>query len=301
MSLAVEALGEAGPATAGRPAFELTLVGTPDAESVSGTDREASAVVGPAAHRERDGLFAAALPGAGLVVADLAGAHGAAFLDLTAVQRGALRPGAADVLVAAPVWRFAASAGLVACHAAAALTPMGPVVLRGPSGSGKTTAVCALGLHGWPVLADEVVWVDPLGPQPVLRGGQPFVRPEADTLLHLAQLGDLVDEGRGNTVLLGHGGLPRTGVAPLGPIAFLGARRSSGPGSFRRITLVEGIARYEEASIAGERTQRPEALATARDTLLAQGTYEIRIGSLAHLPGLLMELVETARLDLASA
>lgn len=301
---ATEVLGPESSAPGEGPTFDLVLVADPDGALAISSVTDGSSMefrADGAVHRERNGLFVASIPGGGLVTADLDHGRAAAFVERAALQPGPQRLPAAEVLVGAPLWRFAARSGLVALHAAAVVTPAGPVVVRGPSGSGKTTAACVLGLAGCPVLADEVVWVDFLGLQPTLRGSLPFVRTEAAALELLPAMAELVrspdgaasrrltrEDPRGPAVIpLGPLGLPRAMSARLGPIVFLGPRAASGPGSFRRLAEDVAIARFEEGTIPGELTQDRRGRDKARDALIQHGAFEVNVGNLSALPDLL--------------
>ncbi|GEM_PF-2194405 len=65
------------------------------------------------------------------------------------------------------VWRvlpavlgeLALSRGWLLLHAAAVLWKDGALVFPGPSGAGKSTIAAAAAAAGWPVLADDLVWV----------------------------------------------------------------------------------------------------------------------------------------------
>ncbi len=292
---AAEVLGPQASASAQRPALRFILVGDSHASGARASPiprEDLPQAEQPALHRERGGLFVASVPLCGLVTADLDNGRAAAFVERRALISDARRLLAAEALVGAPVWRFAASRGLVALHGAAVVTGEGPVVIRGPSGSGKTTAACALGLAGCPVLADEVVWLDFLGEQPVLRGAYPFVRPEPASYRLLPALTELTP--RVGTVALGSGGLPRAASAPIGPVAFLGPRDASGAGSFRRLDYPAALARFDDATIPGELTQAPDALRRAREALIQAGAFDVTVGNLSALPDLMAAIAAAA-------
>jgi hypothetical protein len=199
------------------------------------------------------------------------------------------RRSSAEILVASPVWRFAAARGLVALHAAAVSGPAGTVIIRGRAGSGKSTSAHRAALAGWAVIADEVVWYDPLVKPPVIRGsGAPLTLDDAT-----------LDPGTGpDTPFSYHGtasgkssvlGARYASSAPLGPVAIL-VERASGAAGWRRLGDVEARAAFQSGRIPGELTQDPDRLADATEALLAMGAYELRAGAPGAVPRQLEEI-----------
>jgi len=96
----------------------------------------------------------------------------------------------------------------MAIHAGAVVSPRGVAVLIGRSGSGKTTLGALLNAHGWPVISDDVTFVDgdtgsmgglalafaaKAGSWPVLTNARPemmtlptYVRPDGRSVKYLA-------------------------------------------------------------------------------------------------------------------
>lgn len=239
-------------------------------------------------HRERGSLYTAGDDRGSLVVADLAGGRAAAF-----VMPSTLPEVLRTVLLESPVWRFAAWRGLVALHAAAIVVDGVTLVLRGLGGSGKSTLAYAGARAGHRLLAEEVTWYDPTGPEPLLRGAPWTVHLEPDAPALFPELvgQPLVKQASGKRKLAVDIPLS-TGArcaerAPLGPIVFLD--RSAGESGWVRIEEADARRRFDAELLAAERTQHLAGLEAARDALIGRGAFVLRFdgpaGALAGLEG----------------
>ncbi len=60
--------------------------------------------------------------------------------------------------------KFQVSANRFMLHASAVITPVGVVLFSGPSRAGKSTMASLVSRHtGWPIMADDTVWVNKCG------------------------------------------------------------------------------------------------------------------------------------------
>jgi hypothetical protein len=254
---------------------------------VAGADPGVTArAAGRSAHRERGQLYAATVEGVGVTVADLAMGTAAVFVEMeqmAGVTAGEVPVRPAEVLIGSPVWRFAASKGLVALHAGAVTGELGTVVVRGPAGRGKSTAVLAAGHAGWSVLADETVWFDPLLDPPVLRAtGMPIQIEREDGSKGPPDAGPLTP-------------MRFCTVAPLGCTVFLAPRERHGAGSWHPLDADSALAAFAAGAHPGEGTQARERIARARSALLSGGCYELVAGSPDTLADQLTAIASHAR------
>lgn len=244
-------------------------------------------------HRERGPLYTAGDDHGSVVVADLAGGRAAAFIA-PATPPEIVR----TVLLESPVWRIAAWRGLVALHAAAVVVDGRTVILRGLGGAGKSSLTYAAARAGHTVLAEEVVWFDPTGPEPVLRG--------APWTLHLEpEAAALFPELRDRETVRRSAGSPKIAidierdiggtcveVAPLGPIVFVDRSPISTLTESSRLPVAPALERFESSLLAAELTQERGRIDAARDALfaygaaraalVAYGAWDLRVGAIMH-------------------
>lgn len=136
-------------------AADLLILHARDAAAPAGLGAFRAAADGHA-YREAEGLSAVLTASGSLSLADLERGKVVAW-----IAAGADLDAEAEALLAAPVWRLAAYRGLVACHAAALRGPDGrALLLRGLSGAGKSSLALAAWRRGWPLIAEEVTWLD---------------------------------------------------------------------------------------------------------------------------------------------
>ena len=134
---------------------DLLLLRSRDADTAPGLGAFHTAPDGHA-YREAAGMGAILTASGSLSVADLSGAKVVAWISPSADLDSE-----AEALLAAPFWRLAAFRGLVACHAAALRAPDGrALLLRGLGGAGKSTLALAAWKQGWPLISEEVAWLD---------------------------------------------------------------------------------------------------------------------------------------------
>ncbi|RIL10280.1 hypothetical protein DCC79_08490 [bacterium] len=266
-------------------------------------------------HRERGGLYAAGDDRGSVVVADLAAGRAAAFVD-----RRSPPDVVRTVLLESTVWRMAAWRGRVALHAAAVVVRGRTFVLRGPGGAGKSTLAAKAARAGHTVVAEEVVWFDPTGPTPVLRGMPWSVHLEPDAAA--AFVGQAAPSGQGGTprawsaddrsasaraagaskraldVERDLGGACAE-VAPPGALVFL--ERAGAGADVAALDREDAHARFRDTLLPGETTQRAAGLSAACDDLLAHGAYVLRSASpaaaLAALEALAGGQVVESRVD----
>ncbi len=119
---------------------------------------------------------------------EVAALAGKVSVEVDASGNAAVVVAAADdgELLRQVIWRvlpavlgeLALAQGWLLLHAAAVGLKGSALVFPGPGGVGKTTIATAAAAAGWPVLADDLVWLRPVsdGPPPVVglpRGGWP--------------------------------------------------------------------------------------------------------------------------------
>lgn len=134
---------------------DLLLLRSRDVDAAPGLGAFYTAPDGHA-YREAAGMGAILTASGSLSVADLSGAMVVAWISPSADLESE-----AEALLGAPFWRLAAFRGLVACHAAALRAPDGrALLLRGLGGAGKSTLALAAWKQGWPLISEEVAWLD---------------------------------------------------------------------------------------------------------------------------------------------
>lgn len=254
------------------------------------------------AYREAEGLCCVLTAGGSLSVADFGRGQVVAWAaaDSPLAEE-------AEALVAAPIWRLAAARGLVACHAAALRTPDGrALLLRGAGGAGKSTLALAAWRQGWPLIAEEVAWLDGrgaadarVGPAGWLVRGRPdrlhldqattaapwfmtirppWYRPPAASPNGGAarQPGATASSGRPPTkIALDLRPRPRglCGAAPLGPLVFLCREDAALRGRWVHCGPAEALARWEDGCIPGEASQAWALRRMAASAITARGAY----------------------------
>lgn len=230
------------------------------------------------AYREAGSLLAVLTPSGSCVLADLEGGRASAF-----VSGAADLDTEAEALFGAPVWRFAARHGLVACHAATVVGDSGRgILLRAAGGGGKSTLALAAWSAGLGLLAEEVTWLDARsdGAAVWLRGRPDRIHVAEDVLEILglaASAGhQLLSAGSaGGKIRISLDQAPELlrGSSPAGPVVFLVRGEPAESGAWRPIGPLEAGDRWRATAIPGEASQAASALAAVHGRLLARGAY----------------------------
>lgn len=294
-------LGTVAPGTRAGIDADLLLLRSPAAAQF-GADGIHRAADGQA-YREAEGLCCVLTAGGSLSVADFERGQVVAWAAADSPV-----PEEAEALVAAPIWRLAAARGLVACHAAALRTPDGrALLLRGPGGAGKSTLALAAWRQGWPLVAEEVAWLDGRGvagaqvgtPDWLVRGRPdrlhldpattvapwftairpPWYRPPAASSPNggAARQPGTTATPAGRQAKIGLDLRPRPrglcGAAPLGPLVFLCREDATLRGRWVHCDPDEALARWEGSSIPGEASQAKALRRVAASAVTARGAY----------------------------
>jgi hypothetical protein len=243
-------------------------------------------------HRERGHLYCAG-DGRSVVVADLATGQASAF-----ITPGTPPPVARSVLLESPVWRLAAFRGLVALHAATVVIGDVTFVLRGPAGAGKSTLAYAAARAGHALVAEEVTWYDPGTGDPCLRGApwQLHLEPEAVALFPELTGRLAVPAASGPKLDVETAAIPGAAwaeLAPPGPMVLL--RPAAGPTELGPLDPDKARAAFEATALPGERSQRADRLAGARDRLIGHGAFGLRPGRPDEAIAALERLAERLR------
>lgn len=231
------------------------------------------------AYREAGSLLAVLTPSGSCVLADLEGGRASAF-----VSGAADLDSEAEALFGAPVWRFAAGHGLVACHAATVVGDSGRgILLRAAGGGGKSTLALAAWSAGLGLLAEEVTWLDARSDDAavlLLRGRPDRIHVAEDVL---ETLGLAASAGHKTLSAGTVGGKARIsldkaperlrGSSPAGPVVFLVRGEPAESGAWRPIGPLEAGDRWRATAIPGEASQAASALAAVHVRLLARGAY----------------------------
>ena len=254
------------------------------------------------AYHEAGGLLAILTPSGSCTLADLESGRISAFVNPEADLAAE-----AEALFGAPVWRFAARQGLVACHAATVIAPSGKgLLLRAAGGGGKSTLALAAWRQGLGLLAEEVTWIDlrTTPASPTLRGrpDQIHVAPDVLTAWDLAPVSDLADradaqpQGPVDTLTgkvrlaLPEGDSRLVGSAMAGPVVFLARGEAAEAGCWRHISTAEAHERWQATAIAGEASQRADGLSAALQALLGRGAYVLGGDTPPRLAARLLEM-----------
>lgn len=301
LELALDAFGppEPGAMPADAPDLRLSLIEGPppggDGWPVEWRD-DAAATARPI-FREHDGAFAA-FDGAGsCVTADL---H--AGVAVVWVRAGAEPDRIRALLIESPLWRLATHRGLLALHGAAVAVDGLAIVVRGAAGAGKSSVALAADAAGWPVLAEEVVWIDPdrWAIWPIARR----IHFDDDAALRLAGGGAVppADRSSARPTASRHGGktavplatAPPSVATPIGPLVLLEpVPGSSGPNgvAWHTVDKVEARARCEAERIVGEYAQPESGWDAVVARLCRGGAYAVRGGDPAARVAALGEIV----------
>lgn len=256
--------------------MHLVALRSPASAGAVGLGAFAAAADGRA-YREAGALLGVLTPSGSCTLADLDSGRISAFVSPDATLNAE-----AEALFGAPVWRFAASQGLLACHAAAVVGDSGRgLVLRAAGGGGKSTLALAAWAAGMALLAEEVTWLDGREGQGalLLRGRPDRVHVAESVLAALgteALSGDrLPTEGGGGKVRVALDWNPDRlrGSAPAGAVVFLVRDEAAESGGWRPIGTREAADRWRATAIPGEASQSTSALAAVDGRLLAGGAY----------------------------
>lgn len=229
------------------------------------------------AYREAGSLLAVLTPSGSCVLADLEGGRASAF-----VSPAADLDTEAEALCGAPVWRFAAGQGLVACHAATVVGDSGRgILLRAAGGGGKSTLALAAWSAGLGLLAEEVTWLDARSDGAVLLRGRPdrihVAEDVLETLGLAASAGHRIlsagTAGGKTRISLDQAPERLRGSSPAGPVVFLVRGEPAESGAWRPIGPLEAGDRWRATAIPGEASQAASALAAVHGRLLTRGAY----------------------------
>lgn len=303
LELAVDAFGPPEPGALpdeGPPDLRLSLIEGPppggDGWPVDWHDHAAAAA--RPIFREHDGLFVA-FDGAGsCVTADLHAGMAAVW-----VRAGAEADRVRALLIESPLWRLATHRGRLALHGAAVVIDGVAVVVRGAAGAGKSSVALAADAAGWPVLAEEVVWIDP--PRWAIWPVARRIHFDDDAALRLAGGGaappaarSWTDSTAGRyrdktaTPLVTP---PPSAAAPIGPLVLLEpVPRPSGQAGavWHAVAPAEARTRCAAERIVGEHAQPESRWDEVVGRLCGGGAYEVRGGDPAARIAALGEIVQ---------
>lgn len=301
LELAVDAFGPPEPGELpddGPPDLRFSLIEGPppggDGWPVDGPDLAAARPI----FREHDGSFVA-FDGAGsCVTADLC-----AGVAVVWVRAGAEADRVRTLLIESPLWRLATHRGRLALHGAAVVIDGVAVVVRGASGAGKSSVALAADAAGWPVLAEEVVWIDPArwAIWPVARR----IHFDDDAALRLAGGGAAPPSTRSRTDSAARRYRDKTAVrlvtpppsaaAPIGPLVLLepvpGPSGQAGA-AWHAVAPAEARTRCEAERIVGEHAQPESSWDEVVGRLCGSGAYEVRGGDPAARIAAIGEIVQ---------